>query len=102
MIQCSAGSRKGSASVSGATGSSEIKIKKHDKKSSFTAWSDEEKELYQNFITVSCPAASMGGIDEPVSRPITALDDFMQSTKFAARLVLVSRPDYGYVMIFDI
>ena len=64
----------------------EIKLRKLDKKKGFHAFSEEEKKQYLKLI------APLGGgfsdpSEDPGSRAITALDDFMQSMKYVEDLV---------------
>ena len=70
-----------------ATSASEVKIKKSDKKSSFTPFSDDEKKCFR---TVATSLSSSTAVDDHLTRPITAIDDFMQAMKYAEDLVVDS------------
>lgn len=74
-----------------ATGQSQLKLKKSDKKLSFSPYSENEKISYRTIVT---PQQSEGvSADDALSRPVTALEDFMQCIKHAERLVLAAGSD---------
>ncbi|CAE7539367.1 unnamed protein product [Symbiodinium sp. CCMP2592] len=73
--------------LGGADGSdsikpTELKLKKSDKKSAFVPFSMEEKKMFRKFIVPTCPTE-----DDPATRALTALDDFMQAMKYAEHVV---------------
>lgn len=88
VIICLAGKR---SRLSSATGLSEIKLTKGDKKLAFAAYSEAEKSKYR--VQVS-PLSCSDPVDDPGSRPVTALDDFMQAMNYAQ---LVVKASYGIV-----
>jgi len=73
---------------------SEQKLKKSDKKSSFVAWTDDEKKKFLK--TVAPLNCSSDPEDDPGTRSLTAIDDFMQAMRYAEMVVKV-----GYDMRVD-
>ena len=73
---------------------SEKKLKKSDKKSSFVAWTDDEKKKFLK--TVAPLNCSADPEDDPGTRSLTAIDDFMQAMRYAEMVVKV-----GYDMTID-
>ena len=75
-----------SAKADKATGLGEMKLTKGDKKSAFTAFSPAEKQMYRkNIGSLGC---SDDPAEDPGARPVTAIDDFMQSMTFAETFVM--------------
>ena len=66
-----------------------MKIKKSDKKSAFIPYSPDEKMYFQKLVP---PAASVDAAEDPGKRALTAMDDFMQSMKYAEKVVKVGPP----------
>lgn len=64
---------------------SEQKLKKSDKKSSFVAWTDDEKKKFLK--TVAPLNCSSDPEDDPGTRSLTAIDDFMQAMRYAEMVV---------------
>lgn len=60
-------------------------VKKSNKQSSFTAYSDHEKG---GFTSKALPLSCLGTAEDedPGSRALTSLDDFMQSMDYVKRL----------------
>ena len=59
-------------------------IKKGNKQTIFNAYSDEEKESYS--LKVWPLGDSASAADEPGSRPLTVMDDFLQSIRYVEKL----------------
>lgn len=59
-------------------------IKKGNKQTIFTAYSDDEKASYS--LKVWPLGDSASAADEPGSRPLTVMDDFLQSIRFVEKL----------------